>query len=1483
MYTKDIRRNCRFSQDYSDPAVFPKTRLSQVVAAILFLIASTGFVFPHAANASTAEEQSKAANTHVLDQIPEDANNAEWLSEADSIVRGMLTAPPARVTTKRATPTELTFDFEVGESPADGIIRIPLVIPRGTITSSILSLVQLDGVPTTDPLLLKNIKVTADELGYIRAYRIGLVRVEYNSRALSSAKVTGGTISLSFALPPQIKDLGAVRFWARNRVGIFRNLVSKVVANPLDIDRYITVPEGAIPRSIEPATPPPPDLKRSPFRVRIGIVDAGVYKISGADLESSGIPTNWIKPDFVHLFCEGEEVPTLFVRRSSSAPETTLQPEDVFLFYGKPNPTQYSATHVYWLVYDETHPRLKMPELASPQADSSCESASAYLTKYVLEEDKKVLTRNDQFLSILDYRWVWDELSSSKHFSTEFTLPYMVRTGKDVSGVLNLFVRSLAPNTSISLCLQVNGGTKHVFPITSEFDNNKTFTISDKELSDEKNTLEVWLESESRDLASATTKQNAEEKDVEVYLDNIELWYSKAYRISRFGEEIQSPYPLSRGPQTPVCMRYTVSVPPTDDDVYVLDVTNTSPLVLAARTIRRSPDTQLIEFSTTESQPRRYVITRATNAQPASFEIVPTSAQDLWTTSIRADYIIIAYPDFVAPMQSFAQRKEKRGHKVLLVDTRTVYDQFSHGNETPEAIKRFIDYAARYYEGSGTNPPASFVLLVGDATSAYKNEFRNNVINYVPSYTTTSSLTAGNRWASDQWYTCVMGKDDLSDVLLGRLSVNNARDLENILKKLEDYENIKEKTDWTSTIGFIADHTEFDAPTERIARLVPPSFSVVSLHLSDEPWEDNFYFPKELAETKKAKVSPHMTKKIRDLFNNGAALVWYFGHGSPNIWSTQRIWFGGDSENSDNLMLRNRDKLSIVFNMTCNSGAIDYPLPRWNVCISEDFMRVPNGGAIACYVPSGPGMVAFHEKLSRELVRALLAGRMEPLGAATTLASYNYLANENPQDLVRMFILLGDPAMNTVLSTNRGMFKKGLATSKDLCVTSWEFVKASGCDSSSRMATSTLVLKVENNSELPVRDATFSVYHRGQLIGKSSRACFLPHETRKVVVSLMGKSGILTPTISVKTYGEKEETQPSVTPPMILVFPDDQTSSALQFLSQTLNVSHSKSSEQPYAVISVEVTNAGKCFLAPVEVTLEETSATRAVVASTTIPVLACGERKEIQLTRAYAKEFPESERLLLRASGMCQTSSETLRATMEVVLGEIAMPDLVIPPGGIMPRKVPVVDGETVFFNVVVQNRGGGLARGVRVEGYDGVTTASPPLQSRVMKPFNQVDIPPHSQAVIPLRWDPFHNAGDHDLVFRVWCGSATAEKNIDNNERHIRLHVLTKYKLKPLSVSILPQTEEDKSARRLQIAVKVANEGESPAHGVRIIVYGDKKTRNKSDVLAEEFISEIPAKSVVERIVTYKLTDQDVGRQIEPWCEVFLKGSLQRIPWPE
>lgn len=1423
--------------------------------------------------ASAVTQAAQATATpHPLDTIGKDASLDEWLSEADGILRGRLADRGVTVKTLRATPTELSFEFAcTPDAFHDGKLIIPLAIPRGEITSTVLQRIDLDGAQTSDPATLSLCNAKAEELGYVRTFRVGTFSISVEPRSFGGRTVTGGAATIYFRPAEVVRDPTAIRFWARHRAGLFRNLVQKLVANPGDIDRYIVVPERAIPSSISQATPPRAELAKSPFRMKIRVRQSGLYRITANSLESSGVVANWLDPRHLRVFNNGSEVPLLLVRKSSED-ESRFHPDDALLFYGLENPSPYSATNVYWLVYDESGPQLTMSVASQPAPTEQCASASGFMTKTVIEQDTKVLTRNDQFLSILGFRWIWHEIPTSGTFTATFDLPNFMPMHRALPAVLNLFVHELGPATTSTVCLRINGGQIYRFAVTSEQDDRKAFTVPEDELRASGNRCEIWLEAETKGEAGNRTQRK--ESAPSIYLDNIELWYNRPYRIEQLPDEITSPYREDTRTQRPMAYRLPLAVPA--EDLIVLDITAGGSQRVPSTIISTNDGQKVLEFRALESGPRRYLVTTPEAAPLAELEPATLSTVDLRSTATVEDFIIVAHPDFVEPMKRFAERKEREGHKVLLVDTQTVYDQFAHGQETPEAIKRFLDYAARYHDAPSGWSPATFVLLVGDATSAYKNEFHNNVVNYVPSYTMRTDSPAPAQWASDHWYTRIFGRDDLADVLLGRLSVNNRTDLENILDKLERYEKqAKTNEPWRAHIGFIADHTEFDEPTKRVAKLVPPSYSTTRLSLSEEPWEDNFYFPAEIAEAKKAKVSPEMTRKIRDLFNEGASVVWYFGHGSPNIWSTQRIWFGGDSENSDNLMLRNRDRLPIVLNMTCNSGAIDYPMPRWNVCISEDFMRVPQGGAVACYVPAGPGMVMLHELLSRELVRTLFAERVEPLGAALALAGYRYLAQGNPPDMVRMFILLGDPSMNTAIEPKGGMFAKGLGKASDLRLRGWN---ASLADPTRSPTTVTLTLHLENSSERPVRDAVITAAGRNFEL-ESDATCFFPGETRQITLVGNVEAGVTVLTLTARAYGSEEHVTLETTRPITLIVGGAETSQPLTIVPYSLTTSHTASPRA--AEITCELANIGKDQLTVRSTALEPTSGTASITSATIAAKLNPGEVIPLRLVRTYT-EFPDSETVSLKVEAVNETTSEPVRLAYPLMLGRVAMPDLTIPEGGIMPHKYPVAEGETVFFRVTAENIGNAIARNVRVDAYDGVTTGTPPLQSRVLVPHEAIDIPPHSQRVLTVRWDPFANAGMHDLLFRVWSGSIDAERTLDNNQRTIRFKVLTKYKLRPLGVTILPLTQSDLDQKQIRIAVKIRNEGEAPAHGVKVVVYGDKHTKNKSDVLAEDLIEEIPGLQTVERVLVYRPTEKDKGRRIDPWCEVFLKGSLQRVPWP-
>ena len=109
-----------------------------------------------------------------------------------------------------------------------------------------------------------------------------------------------------------------------------------------------------------------------------------------------------------------------------------------------------------------------------------------------------------------------------------------------------------------------------------------------------------------------------------------------------------------------------------------------------------------------------------------------------------------------------------------------------------------------------------------------------------------------------------------------------------------------------------------------------------------------------------------------------------------------------DSPRSDNLRLSETRLLPFLINMTCSSGAIDYPGDTFNICISEDFLRI-DGGAIACFVPTGEGMATQHQRLTHWLMRSIFEEGQRRLGAITATAGWQFILEGQGSDLVEHF------------------------------------------------------------------------------------------------------------------------------------------------------------------------------------------------------------------------------------------------------------------------------------------------------------------------------------------------------------------------------------------------------------------------------------------------------------------------------------------------
>ena len=110
--------------------------------------------------------------------------------------------------------------------------------------------------------------------------------------------------------------------------------------------------------------------------------------------------------------------------------------------------------------------------------------------------------------------------------------------------------------------------------------------------------------------------------------------------------------------------------------------------------------------------------------------------------------------------------------QVLSVDVQDIYDEFSGGMLDPAALRNFLGYA----ESNWQRPPM-FVLLLGDGSYDYKNNSKTSTGNWIPPYQDGDSTY-------DEWYTYLLGDDELPDMAIGRIPAQSATEANNIVDKI---------------------------------------------------------------------------------------------------------------------------------------------------------------------------------------------------------------------------------------------------------------------------------------------------------------------------------------------------------------------------------------------------------------------------------------------------------------------------------------------------------------------------------------------------------------------------------------------------------------------------------------------------------------------------------------------------------------------------
>lgn len=379
--------------------------------------------------------------------------------------------------------------------------------------------------------------------------------------------------------------------------------------------------------------------------------------------------------------------------------------------------------------------------------------------------------------------------------------------------------------------------------------------------------------------------------------------------------------------------------------------------------------------------------------RPAAIEWKPFAG--LRTRDNGAEYVIITHEEFRTAAERLAAWRaadDRFGTPLTthVADVEDIYDEFSGGLVDPMAIRSFVNYAVDNWA-----PAPVFILLMGDGSYDYRNNYGTSHTNWIPPFQDGQSMY-------DEWYVRIDGGDVLPDLAIGRLPVGSASEADAVVAKLISYDRNPEIGPWQARVLLVADDRVnpssrknewfFVRDAELIAReFVPEDLDVAKLYFGQFPLE--------------GRTKPLARKAFIKEFNEGSLFLTYIGHGNPETIAHEQVFV----LSRDLASVDNGRRLPLVYTAASQIGAFDDPLRR---SIPEIFINDPHRGVIGFISATRVGVHISNVNLAKEFHELMYLGDepQVPVGLALTVAKQRVPTVPGDRANIQRYSLLGDPA-----------------------------------------------------------------------------------------------------------------------------------------------------------------------------------------------------------------------------------------------------------------------------------------------------------------------------------------------------------------------------------------------------------------------------------------------------------------------------------------
>ncbi len=712
-------------------------------------------------------------------------------------------------------------------------------------------------------------------------------------------------------------------------------------------------------------TPPSPAY-------RIALKSEGLYALTYEKLSASGVPVSTITPATFRIFYNGQEIAIRVVNGNGDDDSNSrFDPGDRILFYGQAIDEKYSDTNIYWLTFGGADGRRMLNQNAVP-VDSVTAAISYTATVHV--------EQNTSYVSAAP------NVQGYEHwFGPQVRALGLNNSGNRVFPIaLNeLATRAITATLEIGMVSVTTGRHQINLYVNDQLVYQGTWIGKEYQkisAAFDAHLLQNGNANVKVELSNGSTGQTF---DI-IYVDWVRIIHQRGLTAQDNRLTFDSPGPGN--------WRYTIkgfTTPAVD----LYDITDPlRPIWLTGHLANGEARLQ--------GKGQRYYAGTA-SSQIAPLQITTADTANLILSNLGADYIIITHPDFWNAIQPLAVYRALQGNRVQTINVQHIYDTFSYGRVSAEAIRDFLSYAYHNWEGAAP----FYVLLVGDGTYDPKRYLASSSPSFIPPYLEMVDPVMGET-AADNRYVAVFGTDIIPDMNLGRFPAQTSEDVTAMVNKTIAYERADISDGWNRRVLFVTDnliggggafHTFSDSVAEgkfesRMgeAPYLPAGYQKTKLYLDDNC----------TTETCRSQLLTQM--------NQGALLISYVGHGTKQYWAEEQLL----NLNAINAM-NNGARLPVMLPMTCLEGYF-HEAEAGVESFGESIVRAPGKGAVASWSPTGLGLVTGHDYLEKGFFIALFYNDIKAVGVASTIGKL-YLKQNAPtqkyDDLIDTFVLFGDPAL----------------------------------------------------------------------------------------------------------------------------------------------------------------------------------------------------------------------------------------------------------------------------------------------------------------------------------------------------------------------------------------------------------------------------------------------------------------------------------------